>query len=374
MNTDNTANAPELASDGNIVTAHPTVKVNGELLRLSDWSPTSRQILAAADLQPTTEYALLHWPEHGPTQELGLEEVMELPRHGVVAEFFGIRADGVLYFVLDDERYAWAGCLTETEIRRVGRVAADRELWLERRDEPDLLLDPGAIVDLSSRGVERLYTALGECPVWQLDVHGVVISSHEPTINVRMALEQAGIDPDLGWNIRLKVQGQPKRPVELTDNIDLTTPGIERLKLIPKNINNGENAQQIRRQFALLAKDEAYLTGLGLFWETIYDGRRWLLITGYALPAGYQQVSCSVAIEIPQNYPTAELDMFYCDPPLTRISGTQIPQTEHHQIIDGRTFQRWSRHRSAGDWSPQRDSVLSHMGMVEESIAKEVEQ
>jgi hypothetical protein len=373
MNIDNTPHAPNQASESRATASLPTVKVNGVFLQLTDSTPTGRQILAAAQLQPATEHALLHWPEHGPTQELALDEIVDLQKLGVASEFFGFRADGVLYFVLNDERYAWAGCLTEADIRKIGRVPASMELWLERRDEPDLMLSSGAVVDLAARGVERLHSRLPARPIWQLDVHGVVISSHEPIISVREALEKAGIDPELGWNIRLKVQGQPKRPVELNDNIDLTTPGIERLKLLPKCINNGESVQLVRHQFALLAKDEAYLSSLGPLWETIDDGRRWLLIIGYQLPAGYHQNSCTIAIEVPQNYPIAELDMFYCYPPLTRASGASIPQTESIQQIDERNFQRWSRHRMAGDWSPQRDSILSHMGLIDESICKEVE-
>ncbi|MFZ6048082.1 multiubiquitin domain-containing protein [Pseudomonas sp. CR3202] len=349
----------------------PSVKINGVSLQLNDWSPTGRQLLAAANLQPTTEYSLLLWPEHGPTLELGLDEVIALPRHGALAEFLATQADAVFYFALNDERYAWAGDLTEAQVRQIARIPSHFELWLERHHEPDLLLEPGEAVDLKATGVERLYT---RHRVWKLDVHGVHIESNEPTINVRAALILAGIDPDQGWIIRLKVKGEPKRAVELSDNIDLTAPGIERLKLIPKTINNGESARPIRRQFALLPKDEAYLSSSGLLWETVDDGRRWLLVSDYPVPSGYHQTHCNLAIEIPQNYPTAELDMFYCDPPLTRVSGAQIAQTEHHQLIDGRNFQRWSRHRNPGEWSPQRDSVLSHMGLVEESIAKEIEQ
>lgn len=371
MNTDNPVNAQEQPNNANIETVSLAVKINGELIQLRDWSPTGRQLLAAAHLKPTTEYALLLWPEHGPTQELGLDEVIALPPDGPVAEFLAIKADAVFYFVLNDERYAWAGDLTETHVRQIARIPSHLELWLELRDEPDRMLDPHAVIDLKASGVERLYT---RNRVWKLDVHGVLIESNEPIINVRAALVLAGIDPDQGWIIRLKIQGEPKRAVELSDNIDLTTPGIERLKLIPQTINNGESLQVIRRQFALLQKDEAYLNDRGLFWETADDGRRWLLISDYPVPSGYHQTHCNLAIEVPQNYPTAELDMFYCDPPLTLLSGAQIAQTEHHQLIDGRNFQRWSRHRNHGEWSPQRDSVLSHMGLVEESIAKEVEQ
>lgn len=355
------------------VVAEASVRVNGELVRLKDWTPDVRQILTAARLQPAADFALLHWPKYGPTQELGLEELVDIAGDESIGEFFGIRADGILYFVLNDERYAWAGSLTEADIKKVGRLSADDEVWLERRDEPDYQLKAGEIVDLSGRGVERFYSKKAAPQVWKLDVQGIIISSQSPVIGVREALEKAEINPDLGWTIRLKVKGQPKRAVELTDTIDMTTPGIERLKLLPRNINNGEGLQSNRRDFPILAQDEAYLDSLGVPWETIHEGRRWLLINGYPLPSGYEQTSCRLAIEVPQNYPVSEIDMFYCAPPLTLASHRQIPQTEHRELIAGCSFQRWSRHRSAGEWSPARDSIFSHMGLVDESIAREVE-
>jgi len=347
------------------------VKINGEIVDVRDWTPTARQILAAAGLQPITEYVLLSWPEHGPTEELGLDETIPLPRNGAVAEFLAMQADAVFYFMLNDERFAWAGPLTTEDVRKVGRLPNTMEVWLERRDEPDMELKEGAVVDLLAPGVERIYSRRRK---WKLDVHGVLIESLEPEIIVRDALLLAGIDPDQGWIIRLKVRGEPKREVGLADSIDLTKPGIERLQLISDTINNGEIACSVRRDFALLAKDETYLDARGLFWETVDDGRRWLLIRDYPVPNGYLQASTCLAIEIPQNYPVAEIDMFYCSPPLVLASGAQIPQTEYRQVVNGIEFQRWSRHRNQGQWSPTRDSVLSHIGLVEESIARELGQ
>lgn len=347
------------------------VKINGEIVDVRDWTPTARQVLAAAGLQPIIEYVLLSWPEHGPTEELGLDEAIPLPRNGAVLEFLAMQADAVFYFMLNDERFAWAAALTAEDVRKVGRVPVTMELWLERRDEPDMQLEMGDAVDLLAPGVERIYTRRRK---WKLDVHGVLIESPEPQIIVRDALILAGIDPDQGWIIRLKVRGEPKREVSLADNIDLTKPGIERLQLLSDTINNGEIACSVRRDFALLEKDEAYLDARGLFWETIDDGRRWLMLRDFPVPQGYLQASTCLAVEIPQNYPTAEIDMFYCQPTLTLASGTKIPQTECRQVINGLEFQRWSRHRNPGQWSPARDSVLSHLGLVEESIARELGQ
>ncbi len=345
--------------------------INGVLSEFQDWTPTARQLLTASGHQPTPEYAFLSWPENGPTSELGLDEVVELPREGPLRQFLAIRADGVRYFVFNDERYAWAGDLTENDVRKVGRVPASMDVVLEQHGKPDLVLDQGMPIDLSAPGVERLRTQKRS---WKLDVHGVMIEVDQPTILVRDALINADIDPNAGWTIRLKIRGEPKRKVTLDDMIDLSYPGIERLKLIEDKINNGEAATPIQRQFRLLDKDEQYLDSCGLLWETVNDGRRWLLVHHYLLPDGYTEKSCCLAIEVPQNYPVAEIDMFYCLPHLALVCGTKIPQTENRQVIQGREFQRWSRHRDPGQWSAVRDSVMSHLGLVEESICREVAQ
>lgn len=351
----------------------PLVAINGVQLTIQDRSPTARQLLVAANLKPATDYILIRWPESGPTLELGLDEVVHLPNDSSVTEFIAIQADGIKYFVLDDERYAWSAVISETDLRRIGRISDDLEVWFENRDKKDEQVLPGAIFDLTLSGIERFYTRERVIQTWQLDVHGVMITSETSSILVKDALLKAGIDPNKGWIIRLKVKGQPKQVVELQTVIDLTQDGIERLQLLPKDINNGENAQPINRQFHLLAVDEAYLNARGCIWETINDGRRWLLIQNYTLPAGYTATVCTVAIEIPSNYPIAEIDMFYCFPPLVRLKGGVIPQTEATQTINGRSFQRWSRHRPSGVWNPDVDSVLSHLGLVDESIAREVE-
>lgn len=346
------------------------VRVNDELIQLNDRTPTGRQVLAAADLRPDTEFALLLWPSTGPTREIGLEEITPLPPSGPVLEFIATRSDHVAYFVLDDDRYAWAGPLNETTVRRVGRVPENKEIWLERRAAPDLLLEPGQAIDLDPAGVERLYSANR---VWRLDVQGEPTEWDRPNVVVKEALIKAGIDPDKSWLIVLKRKGHPNMTVSLTTVIDLDQPGIERLWLRPNNVDNGDGTPN-RRDFSLLQKDERFLDLLHSPWETIMDGgRRWLLISGYTLPLGYNVASCKLALEIPATYPSAQIDMFYCDPPLSLQSGSVPANADVRQDIAGVSYQRWSRHRNASHpWSPQQDNVSTHLGLVDEALGREV--
>lgn len=70
----NISNA-EQASPAHTLHSHPPeVRVNDELIRLNDRTPTGSQVLAASGLRPDVEFALLLWPPVGPTREIGLEE------------------------------------------------------------------------------------------------------------------------------------------------------------------------------------------------------------------------------------------------------------------------------------------------------------
>src|SRR5262249_12317633 len=92
-------------------------------------------------------------------------------------------------------------------------------------------------------------------PPWKLNVQNVVIEVKKPEIKVRAAIVDAGFSIETPWIIVLKVAGEPRREVGLDDVIDLRKPGIEKLRLTPKQINNGEGARPLRREFALLPKD-----------------------------------------------------------------------------------------------------------------------
>lgn len=363
--TSTTATAAEPPQAG----AAPAVRVNDNLIELTDRTPTGSQILAAAGLRPVANFALLHWPAQGPTNEIGLDDVLRLPNGEVPWEFFAIEADGVSYFTLDEARYAWAGPLDEARIRRVGRVSENMELWLERTDQPDRQLAPGEEVKLERAGVERLYTRKR---IWKLEVQGELTEWEHPQVLVRDALVKASIDPGKPWVIMLKVKDQPVRPVEQTDIIDLSQPGIERLRVRPKHVDNGDGQKDARRDFSLLPKDAQFLDASGFQWQTINDGKRWLIVDNYALPSGYNAPTCRLAIIMPPDYPTAQLDMFFCDPVLT-ANGAVPPQTQHRQTINGVVFQRWSRHRGADNsWSPTTDSVATHFALIEHAIGREV--
>jgi len=90
------------------------------------------------------------------------------------------------------------------------------------------------------------------------------------------------------------------------------------------------------------------------------------------LPKGYTATHTDLAIEIPMMYPTAEIDMFYCHPHAALATGAAIPQTEWRETVQGVSYQRWSRYRDHNTLSSEKDSVMTHLALLEESLLREV--
>jgi E2/UBC family protein E len=128
----------------------------------------------------------------------------------------------------------------------------------------------------------------------------------------------------------------------------------------------------MRREFQLPAEDVRFLERLGLPWETIVQGpERWVLVHGHPLPAGYDHTHVTVAILISGGYPEALLDMFYLLPVVARPDGAVIPATSA-QAIDGKTYQRWSRHRPGDQpWRPGIDNLETHFDLTRDALDRE---
>ena len=130
----------------------------------------------------------------------------------------------------------------------------------------------------------------------------------------------------------------------------------------------------MHRDFELLAADMEFLNEYGIEWETVNDGSQWILLNELPLPDGYTQDTAVAAIRLETGYPDAQLDMVYFHPKLIRCDGKAIPQTNVTQSINGRQFQRWSRHRTPQNpWIPGQDSLGTHIMLVEDWLEREFE-
>ena len=342
---------------------------------LSDAEPTGRQILDAFDRLPTDEHVLLYLPRHEKLDVIELDDTIDLRAQGP-ERFFAFKSDRLLNFIVNGRRFSWGdSVISVAHIRLIARISDNEALFLELPDAPDKQLAEDDTVRLSGKGVERIVSRRSS---WKLNVQGVVLTLTSPVVVVKDALTQAGFDPSKGWIAILKQSGNAKHQVALTDTIDLTQPGIEKLRLTPSQIINGEVHTAPRREFGLLEKDEAYLNERSLRWETFVDSqvdstRRWLLLHNFVLPEGYNHSVVSIAIEVPPTYPQSEIDMFHCYPHLTLNTGCVIGDTSGRTAIERQTFQQWSRHLIGQTrWNPATDSVMTHIAVIEAALSKEV--
>ena len=130
----------------------------------------------------------------------------------------------------------------------------------------------------------------------------------------------------------------------------------------------------MRRDFELLAEDAAFLDECGFTWESVADGSQWVLINGFPLPQGYTETHTTAAVRLESGYPDAQLDMVYFHPAVVRRDGRPIGATNSNQAIDGRQFQRWSRHRTAQNpWIAGQDSLATHIMLIEDWLEREFE-
>ena len=129
----------------------------------------------------------------------------------------------------------------------------------------------------------------------------------------------------------------------------------------------------MRREFKFNEEETAYLNTLSPEWETIKsDGFRWLLIYDFPIPEGYTVDKAIIAVNIPLEYPIAQLDMVYFYPAIKRIDGKEIKQTQYTKVIDGKIFQRWSRHYTpAHPWNPNGDSIITHIMAIQNWLERE---
>lgn len=131
----------------------------------------------------------------------------------------------------------------------------------------------------------------------------------------------------------------------------------------------------LRREFDLLSDDRQFLDDYGLDWETIVDGSRWVLVHQFSSQhEGYNHTHVTIAIRLETGYPNTALDMVYVYPALVRRDGFRLGATDATQSIQGKAYQRWSRHRTTQHpWRPGQDGIGSHIFLIEDWFAREFE-
>lgn len=247
-------------------------------------------------------------------------------------------------------------------------------------ESPPLINELEEIVDKVEEILEEVvdlekYAKAGRKPpkakLYRFKVNDTFCEWHEETIRGRQILEVAGLTPPAQYTLRQKMAGGEPRRVGLDDIVDLRTRGIEKFRAIKSGQQEGE--VQGRRDAPVLDQDRLFLDQYGLSWEVIVEGSTWVLLHGFPLPAGYTATHVTLAIRLEDGYPLTHLDMMYVFPAIARSDGKPIAQVQAMQPLDGKQFQRWSRHRTGGNpWVPGEDSLETHIYLVEDFFVSEL--
>lgn len=130
----------------------------------------------------------------------------------------------------------------------------------------------------------------------------------------------------------------------------------------------------MRRQFNLPEEDMEFLAAMPLPWETVIEGNsKRVILRNFPVPSGYNQPEVDLNVMIEATYPDTQIDMVYFFPPLARTDGRPINAANNLDIFDGKSWQRWSRHRTPQNpWRPGVDNLSTHIALVDDWLRREL--
>lgn len=185
--------------------------LNGERYRTGDDTLDGRAIRLIAGLTPPSDYILVEVRRPG-TSSVGLQDPVTLSQDAP-AEFHAWKADRLFSFTLDEIGYEWGDKrITEAELRNVSGVEDDKDLILERTDQPDQVLGDGDLVALNPDGVEHLRTAEAATTIY-INTEPFVVTGRKLTFEKLVGLAFNPVPS--GPNIMITVdygKGPKKKP------------------------------------------------------------------------------------------------------------------------------------------------------------------
>ncbi|MEN2468961.1 multiubiquitin domain-containing protein [Burkholderia sp. GS2Y] len=172
-----------------------------------------------------------------------------------------------------------------------------------------------------------------------------------------------------GYLLSEKVHGQ-MRPVAPGQTVDFTAHGVERFATIPKEVQEGEGP--VRADFTVMEEDAEFLNSKGYTWEAVASDVKRIVVRGFEPPLGFTPTKVDMFVILPQGYPDTQIDMVYFYPPLTRNDGKPIRFLVTNEF-EGKTWQGWSRHRTANSpWRQGVDNVGTHLMLVDDFLRAEL--
>lgn len=354
--------------------------IDGKEYQFDKPEVTGKEILVKANKTPTQCHSLYQKLEGCDFELIREEDVVDLRQLGL--EHFQVKDPVVFHYTVNKEPETTEHKqLSAAEILKLAGISS-KEFYLIQIQEhgpkisyafdvdtPIKMVCPGlhfiterwvAIVDIEEYG--KTCKEVPPAKQYKIKVDKTYHTVDSPFITGKQLIELENKQPIQNWDA-YKFYSNQAKPVKVGhhETVDLTEKCLVRFVLQPKEQKDGRIGKS---DFSLPAEDVEFLDKLGLPWETLSCAGLWVIIHDYPIPEGYNVTSAQIALMVSPNYPAAEIDMAYFYPHLQKINGRPINALSM-QAIDGRSFQRWSRHRQAGEWKPGVDSILTHLALVD---------
>jgi hypothetical protein len=119
----------------------------------------------------------------------------------------------------------------------------------------------------------------------------------------------------------------------------------------------------------ILPDDARFLAERGLQPDVVDEGGMTCLVfRDWPLGAGYTASISDLLVRLPAGFPDVAPDMWWFDPPVQRVDRAVIPQTQHTERYLGRSWQRWSRHFTAGHWKSGVDCLETFLALIRREL------
>jgi hypothetical protein len=187
-------------------------EVDGTVITTGDDTIDGRQIREAANLAPASEHVLIR-TDGGLAQSIGLEEPVKLSRQKRTV-FQSFETDHVNTLTVDERGWEWGeDSIAEADIRRIGHVADDHELYLD--SDHDRPIPRDGSVALAGGGVERVRTRKIRPRLVTILVNARAREVEPVPISFEQLIALAFPEPPTGPQVSFTVsfrKGPPKRP------------------------------------------------------------------------------------------------------------------------------------------------------------------
>ena len=119
--------------------------------------------------------------------------------------------------------------------------------------------------------------------------------------------------------------------------------------------------------------DVVYLNERGIAHQVVFEGgMTCVVMPEWPLPEGFDHQSSDLLLRLSPGYPDVQPDMWWFSPAVRRADGQELPNTGVVETHLGRSWQRWSRHFSGGQWQSGIDCLESYLALIRQDLERGV--